>query len=128
MSCYYWEIILGLIDRVQLHRFASYLIVESTMALYDIFTSSTSLTSPFPLTVGILSISLSWVLWYLRRGKQTQSQNDAPPFYPFDPATLDRKQVSIMSTRCTIHVDILTVQTANPHLRRLNDPTKPLRA
>ncbi|BCS18835.1 cytochrome P450 [Aspergillus puulaauensis] len=62
------------------------------MALYDIFTSSTSLTSPFPLTVGILSISLSWVLWYRRRGKQTQSQNNAPPFYPFDPATLDRKQ------------------------------------
>ncbi|KAL2819030.1 cytochrome P450 [Aspergillus cavernicola] len=60
------------------------------MALHDI------LFGPFPLTLGILSISLYWVLWYLRRGKQAQAQTqtvtDGPPFYPFDPAALDRKE------------------------------------
>ncbi|KAL4863117.1 hypothetical protein BDV12DRAFT_189892 [Aspergillus spectabilis] len=62
------------------------------MALHDILLSPTSFTGPVPLTLGILSISFSWVLWYLRRGKKTQAQGqtDVPPFYPFDPATLDR--------------------------------------
>ena len=64
------------------------------MTLYDTFPSFTSLSSSFPLGLGILSISLSWLLWYLRRGKQAQAQADAPPIYPFDPATLDRKQVT----------------------------------
>nr|BBG28474.1 cytochrome P450 monooxygenase Cle4 [Aspergillus versicolor] len=61
------------------------------MTVFDIFTSSTFFTSPFPLTVGILSISLSGVLWYLRRAK-APTQADAPPVYPFDPTTLDRKE------------------------------------
>ncbi|KAL3477320.1 cytochrome P450 [Aspergillus californicus] len=53
------------------------------MTLYNMFSSS------FPLTVGILSISISGVLWFLRRGKDTQA---TPPVYPFDPATLDQKK------------------------------------
>jgi hypothetical protein len=62
------------------------------MALYDVF--STSLTDPLHLTLGILSISLP-LLWYLRRGKQTQeqAQSNAPRSWPFNPASLDRKEV-----------------------------------
>ncbi|KAL4994471.1 cytochrome P450 [Aspergillus recurvatus] len=61
------------------------------MALYDVL--STSLTDPLHLTLGILSISLP-LLWYLRRGKQTQAQaqSNAPPSWPFNPASLDRKE------------------------------------
>ncbi|CBF73967.1 hypothetical protein AN8141.2 [Aspergillus nidulans FGSC A4] len=61
------------------------------MALYDVF--STSLTDPLHLTLGILSISLP-LLWYLRRGKQTQeqAQSNAPRSWPFNPASLDRKE------------------------------------
>ncbi|KAL4985320.1 cytochrome P450 [Aspergillus falconensis] len=61
------------------------------MTLYDIL--STSLTDPFHLTLGILSISLP-LLWYLRRGRQTQeqAQSNAPPSWPFNPASLDRKE------------------------------------
>lgn len=62
------------------------------MALYDVL--STSLTDPLHLTLGILSISLP-LLWYLRRGKQTQeqAQSNAPRSWPFNPASLDRKEV-----------------------------------
>ncbi|KAL5044354.1 hypothetical protein BDW71DRAFT_209357 [Aspergillus fruticulosus] len=61
------------------------------MTLYDIL--STSLTDPLHLTLGILSISLP-LLWYLRRGRQTQeqAQSNAPPSWPFNPASLDRKE------------------------------------
>ncbi|KAL5339004.1 cytochrome P450 [Aspergillus crustosus] len=62
------------------------------MALQDIIFSPTSFTSTLPLTVGVLSISLSWVLWYLRRGKQSQAPANALPSFPFDPTTLDRAQ------------------------------------
>ncbi|CEL06966.1 hypothetical protein ASPCAL10133 [Aspergillus calidoustus] len=59
------------------------------MDLYDTF--SNFLTDPVHLTVGILSISIP-LLWHLRRGKQTQAQGHAPPSWPFDPASLDRKE------------------------------------
>ncbi|KAL6229511.1 hypothetical protein BDW75DRAFT_249631 [Aspergillus navahoensis] len=61
------------------------------MALYDVL--STSLTDPLHLTLGILSISLP-LLWHMRRGKQTQAQaqSNASRSWPFDPASLDRKE------------------------------------
>ncbi|KAL3490081.1 cytochrome P450 [Aspergillus germanicus] len=59
------------------------------MALHDALLNS--LTDPLPLTLGILSISLP-LLWHLRRGKQTQAQSNAPPSWPFDPASLDRSE------------------------------------
>ncbi|KAJ0414742.1 cytochrome P450 [Aspergillus carlsbadensis] len=63
------------------------------MAPYDIL--SAALTDPLHLTLGILSLSLP-LLWHLRRGKnsqrQAQAQSSAPPSWPFDPASLDRKE------------------------------------
>ncbi|KAL4819696.1 cytochrome P450 [Aspergillus spinulosporus] len=61
------------------------------MALYDVL--STSLTDPLHLTLVILSITFP-LLWYLRRGKQAQeqAQSNAPSFWPFNPASLDRKE------------------------------------
>ncbi|KAL4931771.1 cytochrome P450 [Aspergillus undulatus] len=63
------------------------------MAIFDLVADITSIAGPFPLTIGLLSISLPWVVWYLQRGRQTyaQSRNNAPPSYPFDPAALDRR-------------------------------------
>ncbi|KAL2867451.1 cytochrome P450 [Aspergillus lucknowensis] len=60
------------------------------MTIQDTLFMPAALTGPVPLTLGILSLSLPWVLWRLGRGKKTQGQA-APPFYPFDPAALDRK-------------------------------------
>ncbi|KAL3454183.1 cytochrome P450 [Aspergillus insuetus] len=59
------------------------------MALYDALLNS--LNDPLHLTLGILSISLP-LLWHLQRGKQTQAQSNAPTSWPFDPASLDRKE------------------------------------
>ncbi|KAL2847543.1 cytochrome P450 [Aspergillus pseudoustus] len=61
------------------------------MAVFDVI--STSLTDPLHLTLGILSVSLP-VIWHLRRGKQkqAQTQSNAPPSWPFDPASLDRSK------------------------------------
>ncbi|KAL4884274.1 cytochrome P450 [Aspergillus karnatakaensis] len=63
------------------------------LSLYDVFT--TSVTDPRHLTLGILSISLP-LIWYLRRGKQSQTaqqpQSNVPAAWPFNPASLDRKE------------------------------------
>lgn len=69
------------------------------MALYDVFRAL--LTNPLNLTLGILSIVLP-LLWHLRRGKQTQAPSNAPPSWPFDPASLDRSKVIPSQTSCTI--------------------------
>ncbi|KAL4944972.1 hypothetical protein BDV06DRAFT_219778 [Aspergillus oleicola] len=64
------------------------------MPSYEILTVTPSWTSLLPLGLSVLSIFLSWAIWYVQRTKQAAAQSQAavPPSYPFDPTALDRKQ------------------------------------
>jgi hypothetical protein len=77
------------------------------MDLYDAL--SNFWTDPVHLTVGILSISIP-LLWHLRRGKQTQAQGHAPPSWPFDPASLDRKEVFASISSYTLLLKEMEIQ------------------